>query len=55
MKILHQMVDRPTPLGKENNIRLGPQDKRRGNRKQNKVKPNTLMVFAFVLILFGFY
>lgn len=24
-------------------------------RNKNKVKPNTLMVFAFVLILFGFY
>jgi len=29
--------------------------KREMNRKQNKVKPKTLMVFAFVLILFGFY
>lgn len=46
-------------MAKGNNIQHGgsqdQHNKKEENRKQNKVKPNTLMVFAFVLILFGFY
>lgn len=45
---------RPT-LRTKKTIRCGRPWKKGQNQKQNKVKPNTLMVFAFVLILFGFY